>query len=542
MDSESTLISQENSFNQLVKSIIIGSRGSDLALWQAYHVSALLKQQGIESFIKIIKTQGDKIQHLSLDKLEGKGFFTKELEEELLAGTIDLAVHSHKDLPTNSPPGLMIAAVSDRENPSDMILIRKSSVDEKKQWKLKENAVFGSSSARRKAQVLASRSDLILKDIRGNVPTRIAKLRNGEYDAIMLASAGVIRLNLDLSEFEKIELKPEIFIPSPAQGVLALQINEKNQNLFLALQTINNKKVQKEISVERKVLNLFEGGCHMPLGVYCKEVDHGYEVFISKADSANDVPIRQFQFIDSLDGAAEMIVNNYEKISTISSVLITRNESPTSFLSRIALSMNFTLSAIPFIKFDKIINNRESIIRSLELSNWIFFSSKNTIDYFIEYEIQIPSSIKIGCIGASTAFRIKELGFSVDFEGTGNDPQQAGIEFAKLCTDETVLFPIGKQSLRSIQKELKENQIIEIEIYDTVPNPVKLENMPDVFIFTSPSNVMAYLEKNDIESTQKVISIGKSTAKKLHENGIYEPIICRTTDDFGIAEAIFKCK
>ena len=216
-----------------LESIIIGSRGSDLALWQANYISQLLNKQGIETSIKIIKTQGDKIQHLSLDKLDGKGFFTKELEEELLAGTIDLAVHSHKDLPTVSPKGLMIAAVSDRENPADIILINKNSIDKSKVWNLKLNSNFGSSSARRKAQLLATRPDLNLIDIRGNVPTRINKLRNGEFDAIMLAAAGLNRLKLDLSDFLVVEIDPEIFIPSPAQGVLALQINEENEDLFI---------------------------------------------------------------------------------------------------------------------------------------------------------------------------------------------------------------------------------------------------------------------------------------------------------------------
>ena len=160
--------------------IRIGSRGSDLALWQANYVKNLLEDKGCDVTISIILTKGDQIQDLSFDKLEGKGFFTKEIEEALIANEIDLAVHSHKDLETSSPEGLMIAAVSDRENPAELLLIRKEAHASNETWELKKNAVIGSSSARRKSQVLSLRPDLQLKDLRGNVPTRIEKLRKGE--------------------------------------------------------------------------------------------------------------------------------------------------------------------------------------------------------------------------------------------------------------------------------------------------------------------------------------------------------------------------
>lgn len=254
-----------------MKKIIIGSRGSDLALWQANFIQAELKRISIESEIKIIKTQGDKIQDLSFDKLEGKGFFTKEIEDALLSKEIDLAVHSHKDLPTTSPQGLIIAAVSEREDPSELLLIRKEAVDAHQKFNLKKNAVLGSSSARRKAQMLAFRKDVVIKELRGNVPTRIQKLRDKNYDAILLAAAGVERLQLDLSEFETVKLKPNEFIPAPAQGVLALQIREQDDALHTLLQNLNSSRVQQQIAVERKVLNLLDGGCQLPLGVYCEQ-------------------------------------------------------------------------------------------------------------------------------------------------------------------------------------------------------------------------------------------------------------------------------
>lgn len=276
------------------RKIIIGSRGSELALWQAHHVEAQLQALGHEVEIRIIKTQGDRIQHLSFDKLEGKGFFTKELEEKLLEGEIDLAVHSHKDLPTENPEGLTIAAVSEREDPSDMLLIRKERLDATQKWQLKKGAVVGTSSARRKAQLLHHRPDLDLQDLRGNVPTRIHKLRELHYDAIMLAAAGVERLQLDLSEFEVVKLSPTEFIPAPAQGVLGLQVREADAEVFSIVHQLNDASVAKRIKVERRILNLFQGGCQMPLGAYCVQTDDALTVTACVAD-AWDSPVRMAQ-------------------------------------------------------------------------------------------------------------------------------------------------------------------------------------------------------------------------------------------------------
>jgi hydroxymethylbilane synthase len=265
--------------------IRIGSRGSDLALWQANHVKKQLEALGSSVEIKIIVTQGDAIQNLSFDKLEGKGFFTKEIETALLNNEIDLAVHSHKDLETEQPKGLIVAAVSEREDPADLLLIRKEKVDSLQLWSLIEKSIIGTSSARRKSQVRGFRPDAEIKDLRGNVPTRIQKLRDGHYDAILLAKAGVDRLKIDLTEFHVERLDPKEFIPAPAQGVLALQIREGDQELLKFLAKMNHTAVQERIAIERKVLNLLQGGCQLPLGVFC--ADNGI-VFVSHCQNWED--------------------------------------------------------------------------------------------------------------------------------------------------------------------------------------------------------------------------------------------------------------
>ncbi len=287
------------------KHVIIGSRGSDLALWQARFVKGELENRGCSVDIKIIKTQGDAIQHLSFDKLEGKGFFTKEIEDALLSGEVDLAVHSHKDVETNPPAGLTIACVSDRANPSDLLLIRKSCVSLTTKWSLKKNANVGTSSVRRKTQFLHFRQDCAINDLRGNVPTRIDKLRNGKYDAIILAKAGVDRLELDLSEFTCVELDPREFVPAPAQGVLGLQIRSNDGEMAELMASMNNTEVQKCISLERKILNLLEGGCQLPLGAYCTEDHHLYVAFAKKPGAESiffDYEVTEFP------GMAEKVV------------------------------------------------------------------------------------------------------------------------------------------------------------------------------------------------------------------------------------------
>jgi hydroxymethylbilane synthase len=273
--------------------IKIGTRGSKLALWQAHYTQAQLKAAGYESELVIIKTQGDRIQHLSFDKMEGKGFFTKEIEEALIREEIDVAVHSMKDLPTASPDGLSITAVSYRENPADWMVIRKDSLVDKQLFGLKKGGIVGTSSARRKAQLLHYRPDVQIQDIRGNVPTRLRKLDEGQFDAIMLAAAGLTRLELALDQYKVIRFNPKEFVPAPAQGVLAWQVRTIDKATRRIFKLLHDKSVAAVTNVERKVLQLLEGGCQMPVGVYCEQDDQSnFHIWAAKADSWN-APLKQ---------------------------------------------------------------------------------------------------------------------------------------------------------------------------------------------------------------------------------------------------------
>ncbi len=291
-----------------MKEWIIGTRGSELALWQARFLQSQLLTLGVQSTLKIIKTQGDILEDLTFDKIEGKGFFTKELESALLREEIDLAVHSMKDLPTSHPEDLIIAGISERATPNDVLLIRKEAIRNEMPLKLPLSSVVGTSSIRRKVQLKEFRKDAILKDIRGNVPTRIKKLKSGEFDAIILAAAGLERLQINLEELEVIYFHPREFIPAPAQGILAYQCHIENIEIRRILSKIHHTETAKCSNVERTVLKMANGGCHLPLGVYCEKDNMGhFHCSVAYARSIVDPVIRVFVSRSTTFGLAEEI-------------------------------------------------------------------------------------------------------------------------------------------------------------------------------------------------------------------------------------------
>ncbi|HET7185933.1 MAG TPA: hydroxymethylbilane synthase [Terriglobales bacterium] len=245
----------------------IGSRGSQLALWQANHISGLLRAQGHEVALEIIKTTGDKITDVALAKVGTKGMFTKEIEEALLERRIDLAVHSLKDLPTELAPEFEIAAITKRENPRDAFLSRHfNSIDD-----LPQRARVGTSSLRRQAQLKALRPDLSIFPLRGNVDTRLRKLEEGEYDAIILASAGLNRLGR--TEWVRAVLAVEVMCPAVGQGALGIEVRSGDTQTRAELEFLNDAGARAATSCERALLNQLGGGCQVPIGAYAEVMD-----------------------------------------------------------------------------------------------------------------------------------------------------------------------------------------------------------------------------------------------------------------------------
>jgi hydroxymethylbilane synthase len=242
----------------------IGSRGSQLALWQANHISALLRARGHQVEIEIIHTTGDKITDVPLAKVGTKGMFTKEIEEALAAGRVDLAVHSLKDLPTELAPGFEIAAITEREDPRDAFCSRNYSKIED----LPQRARVGTSSLRRQAQLKAIRPDLDIHPLRGNVDTRLRKLEQGEYDAIILAAAGLKRLGK--TELVKQIIPAEIMCPAAGQGALAIEIRQGDAAMRQHLEFLNDPAARAATTCERALLNRLGGGCQVPIGAFAE--------------------------------------------------------------------------------------------------------------------------------------------------------------------------------------------------------------------------------------------------------------------------------
>jgi len=245
----------------------IGSRGSQLALWQANHIAARLRERDHEVEIKIIHTTGDKITDVALAKVGAKGMFTKEIEEALAACGIDLAVHSLKDLPTELSEQFEIAAVLAREDPRDALCSKNFASLEK----LPNGARVGTSSLRREAQLKAIRPDLVVHPLRGNVDTRLRKLESGEYDAIILALAGLRRLGR--TELVRQIIPVEVMCPAAGQGALAIEIRTGDESVRDAISFLDDQASRSETICERALLKKLGGGCQVPIGASARLED-----------------------------------------------------------------------------------------------------------------------------------------------------------------------------------------------------------------------------------------------------------------------------
>ena len=260
----------------------IGSRGSQLALWQANHIAALLRSAGHAVTIEIIKTLGDAMQHVPFAQVgdatrDGKGMFTKEIEEALFDRRIDLAVHSLKDLPTELAEPFAIAAIPERVDPRDAFV----SVHHASFEALPHNARIGTSSLRRQAQLRSARPDVECIEFRGNVDTRLRKLVEGQVDAIILASAGLERLGL--TQYRRECFSPLILCPAAGQGALGIESRADDERTRAALEFLNHPPTRYAVTAERAALAALGGGCQVPIGIHCFPGDEGYSIVAAVA-------------------------------------------------------------------------------------------------------------------------------------------------------------------------------------------------------------------------------------------------------------------
>ena len=289
----------------------IATRGSALALWQANFVRSKLEALGLACALVVVETQGDR-NLAPFAALSGQGFFTKAVQDAVLEDRADLAVHSLKDLPSGVTPGLVIAAIPERENARDVLLARPQVVDPSRPLGIRAGAVLGTSAVRRRDQARHLDASLELRELRGNVPTRVEKLRRGEYDAVLLAAAGLNRLGLDLSDLYVRVLEPHVFVPAPGQGALALECRADDAATIAALRTLDCALAQTTVAAERGLMARLQGGCQLALGAWASlEGDNvrllaWYEgqLFETTGSSASDVSQRAFALLRTAHPAA----------------------------------------------------------------------------------------------------------------------------------------------------------------------------------------------------------------------------------------------
>lgn len=280
----------------MARQIVIGTRGSRLALWQANFVAEAIKSKnrGYGVSLKKIKTTGDKILDSPLAKIGDKGLFVKEIEHVLARGEVDLAVHSMKDLPTDIPADLTIAAVTKREDPFDALISREGT----RLKDLRPGAVIGTSSLRRRAQLLAYRPDLTFVDLRGNVDTRVRKMYEQNLDAIILSGVGLIRLGWGDRITERISY--DVMVPGVGQGAIAIEARRDDQEILELASLLNDSTTERAVLAERALLRRLEGGCQVPLGALAVIEDHKLVLEAAVASVDGSELIR-----DSMEGEPE---------------------------------------------------------------------------------------------------------------------------------------------------------------------------------------------------------------------------------------------
>jgi len=531
--------------------IVVGTRGSALAQWQANHIIAALKKiaPDLQIETRIIKTTGDQDQTRSLAELGGLGVFTKEIENALRAREIDLAVHSLKDLPTETANDLMIAAISAREDPRDCIVSR----HHVGLMQLPRGARIGTSSARRAAQIRALRPDAQIVPLRGNVDTRLRKAQTDEYDAVVLAAAGITRLGRanEITEY----LPLDSFLPDPGQGALAIEIRADDTELASLVAQLDHAATRAAVTAERAFLKALGGGCRMPIGAYAEM--RGDELYvraliasddgahITRGETAGDPANAEklgVELARQLSGARQGARNepatqyatrNTPPVTPLSGkrILITRAHEQANALAEKIRALGGEPIEFPTIDFAPLENFGvlDDALARLGEFDWVVFTSANGVRFVAERlralgrDANMLASAKIAAIGPATARALQDLGLRVAFVPTKFLGEQIALE-----------LPIehGQRALllrADIASDVLERGLLargvhvkNIEAYRTVMPPAQKIDLQsiDAITFTSSSTVRNFVAMQGGVSHAHVFCIGPVTAETARDLGL----------------------
>jgi hydroxymethylbilane synthase len=561
--------------------IRIGTRGSKLALYQAYRVQNELQQHypNIRFIIEIIKTKGDKILDVALSKIGDKGLFTKEIEEALFKGDIDMAVHSLKDLPTRFPEGAKLGAVLERGDIRDALI----SLDGRKIKDLTADDIIATSSLRRKAQLLRINKDFKIIEIRGNVNTRIRKMQEGYCDVMVMAGAGLQRLEMD--EYVSELFDPELMIPACSQGAIAIEIRDNDPFTAEVVSKINHQETFIATEAERTFLGTLEGGCQIPVGSYTSLDGEHFKItgFISSIDGTRFIKdtaegdISQALYLSAKLAKSlynrggdeilkeirkEILSNPIADLPLNGKVIIsTRSMEPGDTLPELLKSLGADLQSLPMIEIvpARVDSHMIEHLNHMEFFEWIFFTSKNGVSNFFRHLIdvrgntELPKTVKLAVIGHKTGLELEFYGYAPEFTSEENTAEEFLKKFKEKYKPDglKILLSLGNLADNTLFNHLSiQNSPHRINVYQTIkPEHADSEileriknDLYDLIVFTSPSTFHNFCSfyNTELISFLKMGSIGAVTTKAIQEAG-FEPLFtARKSNAEGIRDAIIE--
>lgn len=551
------------------KSLTIGSRGSQLALWQAHYIESRLQSIGVETRLVIIKTTGDKITDVPLAQVGGKGLFTKEIEEALLDGRIDLAVHSLKDLPTVLPDGLAVAAIPERELPFDALV----GVPIKD---LKPGARVGTSSLRRAAQLKLARPDLVIENIRGNLDTRLRKLDEGLYDAIVLAAAGLRRLGWGDRIAEL--LTPEFMCPAVGQGALAIETLSGSKAFEICGQ-LDHEPTRIAVSAERALLAALGGGCQVPIGAHAEVIGgrvrlraliahpNGSDVvtLVEEDNCENAEALGKEMARRLLEGKGrEFLRAAYGEAMPLAGkrVVVTRSADQAGGLSDALRRMGAQVVELPVVAFapPEDWSGLDLAQANLDTYDWLVFTSANGVRCFFERAKQTGARVsgvraRVCAVGPATAAAAENHGLAVhlmphDFVGEA----LAEALSAQGIAGKKILWVRAAVARDAVLETLRKAgaEVDAVAAYRTIAPPGLGEQArqvfggakPDWVTFTSGSTVKNLLAVVGVEALAGVrcASIGPVTTEAIRRHGLSIMAEADPSTAEGLAEAVVRAE
>jgi hydroxymethylbilane synthase len=555
-----------------------GTRTSKLALWQTNHIIQRLQAAwpGLNWATKPVITMGDRTLDRALPQIGGKGLFTLELEEALREGSVDIAVHSLKDLPVEDAPGLILGAITERADVRDALVGRLG-------WTIKtlpEGAVVGTSSVRRQAQLLAARPDLQVKPIRGNVDTRVRKVQVGEYDAVLLAMAGLQRLGLNELVTQCMDL--ELMLPAPGQGALAVQCRADDEFTLRLLAAIDDEATRRAVTAERAFLSALGGGCSAPVAAYATTSgeDIHLRALIAAPDGSRVYRVSGTgedaralgqrlaqQAIESGGAGIVTLVSTGTPHASLKGkrIVVTRPLAQAAELSRKLTDLGACAVEIPMLRIAPMPDTgpMDQAIQSLREYDWVIFTSVNGVETFWDRMMTLigttqdkptvpggpsllPDKVKIATVGPSTANALVERGAQPDFTPDEFIGEAVAAGLGEL-TGQRILLPraeIGRETLPEMLRA-QGADVVDLPVYRTLPAEIEargaaeLEQGVDVVTFTSSSAVRNWVNNVGALHPEPLIAcIGPVTAQTARELGLSPAVIAVDYSMDGLLQAL----